>query len=251
MENSGLLTIAKEAALEAGDAIMQVYESANFSIEYKADQSPLTIADTSAHEIIKKKLLGTGIPILSEEGKFIPFPERQHWDHFWMVDPLDGTKEFIKHNKDFTVNIALVKNGKPALGIVYAPALDLTYWSDLEGRAWKQENNDAAIQIHTVKHEQVQCIVASKSHLTKETEEYINKFPGAELKTIGSSLKFMLVAEGRADCYPRFGPTMEWDTAAAQAVVQAAGGKVTHYKNHEPLYYNKEDLLNPWFIVRA
>jgi 3'(2'), 5'-bisphosphate nucleotidase len=251
MEDSTLLFIAKEAALEAGSAIMQVYESMNFAVEYKEDQSPLTIADTSAHEIIKRKLQATGIPLLSEEGRLTPYSERQGWDRFWLVDPLDGTKEFIKHNKDFTVNIALIKDGQPALGIVYAPAMELLFWNDLEGRAWKQQNGDQVTEIHTRRNDKVEGIVASKSHLSKETEEYIKQFPHAKLQTIGSSLKFMLVAEGKADCYPRFGPTMEWDTAAAHAIVEAAGGQVTQHNSDEPLYYNKETLLNPWFIVRA
>jgi len=230
---------------------MHVYESMNFSIEYKADQTPLTIADMSAHEVIKNKLHETGIPILSEEGKLTGYNERRHWDHFWMVDPLDGTKEFIKRNKDFTVNIALIKDRQPVLGIVYAPALELLYWSDFESRAWRQEDNSRPVEIHTLSHDKPQTIVASKSHLSKETQDYIARFPDAKLKTIGSSLKFMLIAEGNADCYPRFGPTMEWDTAAAHAIVLAAGGTVTQYDNEEPLLYNKQDLLNPWFIVRA
>jgi len=250
MENSRFLFIAKEAALEAGTAIMQVYGSTDFAVEYKTDRSPLTIADTSAHEIIKNKLLVTGIPILSEEGKLIPFTERRYWSNFWMVDPLDGTKEFINRNKEFTVNIALIKNDKPLFGVVYAPALELLYWNEPGGAAWRQNNGPAA-QIHTHRNERVQSIVASKSHLSKETEEYIEQYPQAELRTIGSSLKFMLIAEGKADCYPRFGPTMEWDTAAAHAIVEAAGGKVTQHDSDEPLYYNKETLLNPWFIVRA
>jgi 3'(2'), 5'-bisphosphate nucleotidase len=250
MENSTLLFIAKEAALEAGTAIMGVFESMNFSVEYKTDRSPLTIADTSAHEIIKKKLLVTDFPLLSEEGKLTPYSERQHWDNFWMVDPLDGTKEFINRNKDFTVNIALVKNEKPVFGVVYAPALELLYWNDPGGVAWRQNNGPAA-RIHTHRNGKVQNIVASKSHLSKETEEYIDQFPDARLQTIGSSLKFMLIAEGKADCYPRFGPTMEWDTAAAHAIVEAAGGTVTRHNSDEPLSYNKESLLNPWFIVRA
>jgi 3'(2'), 5'-bisphosphate nucleotidase len=251
MENRAWLPIAKAAALEAGSAIMQVYDSMNFSVEYKADKSPLTIADTAAHQIIKKKLAVTGIPLLSEEGKLTSFNERQYWDLFWLVDPLDGTKEFIKRNKDFTVNIALVKDRQPVFGIVYAPAMELLYWNDLEGRAWKKQNADLETEISTRHNDKVEAIVASKSHLSKETEEYIKQFPHAKLQTIGSSLKFMLIAEGSADCYPRFGPTMEWDTAAAHAIVEAAGGKVTEYNNNEPLYYNKEDLLNPWFIVRA
>jgi 3'(2'), 5'-bisphosphate nucleotidase len=251
MDNRGWLPIAKEATLEAGNVIMQVYDSMSFSVEYKADKSPLTIADTSAHEIIKKKLAVTGIPFLSEEGAMTAYNERQHWDLFWLVDPLDGTKEFIQHNKEFTVNIALIKDRQPVFGIVYAPALKLLYWNDVEGRAWKRQNADLETEIRTKHNDKVEGIVASKSHLSKETEEYIKQFPHAKLQTIGSSLKFMLIAEGSADCYPRFGPTMEWDTAAAHAIVEAAGGKVTQYNNNEPLYYNKEDLRNPWFIVRA
>ena len=230
---------------------MHVYGSMDISVEYKQDESPLTNADKAGHTIIKERLTGTGIPVLSEEGRMIPYQERKDWDYFWMTDPLDGTKEFIKRNKDFTVNIALIKDQRPVVGIVYAPALELFYWSDFDGRAWKQQNGDRVEQIHTIRREHIQCIVASKSHLTKETEEYINKFPGATLKTIGSSLKFMLVAEGNADCYPRFGPTMEWDTAAAQAIVEAAGGKVIRHNSTEVLRYNKENLLNPWFIVQA
>ena len=251
MGNAGWLSSSKAAALEAGNAIMQVYDSMNFSVEYKADMSPLTIADTAAHEIIIKKLKPTGIPILSEEGNLTPYSERRDWDQFWIVDPLDGTKEFVKRNKDFTVNIALIKDRQPVFGVVFAPALELFYWSDLEGRAWKQQGRGPAAEIHTRRNDQIQTIVASKSHLSVETQQYIEQFPSAKLHTIGSSLKFMLIAEGGADCYPRFGPTMEWDTAAAHAIVMAAGGTVTQYNSSEPLYYNKEDLLNPWFIVRA
>jgi len=251
MESASWLSIAKEAALEAGTAIMQVYDSMNFSVEYKADRSPLTIADMSAHEIIKKKLLVTGIPILSEEGKLIPYSERQYWDRFWLVDPLDGTKEFIKRNKEFTVNIALINNHEPVLGVVYAPALKLLYWNDSEGKAWKQQDQDTLKQIYTERRTSVQNIVASKSHLTAETEKYISRFPGVSLQTIGSSLKFMLVAEGIADCYPRFGPTMEWDTAAAHAVARCSGCRVVDFKTNEELRYNKESLLNPYFIVSS
>ena len=250
MENSTLLFIAKEAALEAGTAIMQVYESMNFSVEYKKDNSPLTAADKAAHEIIKKKLATTSIPVLSEEDKMIPYEERRQWDYFWLVDPLDGTKEFIKRTKEFTVNIALIRNQQPVFGVVHAPALGLLYWSDFEGKAWKQLNNDPAEEIHThPTRERVRYIVASKSHLTPETEEYIKQFPGASLQTIGSSLKFMLVAEGKADCYPRFGPTMEWDTAAAHAIARSCDCRVVDASLNEELKYNKENFLNPSFLV--
>lgn len=243
--------MAKEAAKEAGAAIMQVYGSMNFSVEYKEDQSPLTIADTTAHEIIKRKLHATGIPILSEEGRAIPYAERRNWDDFWMVDPLDGTKEFIKRTKEFTVNIALISNQEPVFGVVYAPALSLLYWNDPGGKAWKQHDEDNAREMRTRIRKTVQHIVASKSHLTPETEEYISRFPGASLQTIGSSLKFMLVAEGIADCYPRFGPTMEWDTAAAHAVAKCSGCRVVNFKTNEELRYNKENLLNPYFLVSS
>lgn len=243
--------MAKEAAKEAGAAIMQVYGSMNFSVEYKEDQSPLTIADTTAHEIIKRKLHATGIPILSEEGRAIPYAERRNWDDFWMVDPLDGTKEFIKRTKEFTVNIALISNQEPVFGVVYAPALSLLYWNDPGGTAWKQHDEDNAREMRTRIRKTVQHIVASKSHLTPETEEYISRFPGASLQTIGSSLKFMLVAEGIADCYPRFGPTMEWDTAAAHAVAKCSGCRVVNFKTNEELRYNKENLLNPYFLVSS
>ena len=229
---------------------MQVYESMNFSVEYKQDESPLTSADKAGHEIIREKLLATGIPFLSEEGKMIPYEERRHWDYFWMVDPLDGTKEFIKRTKEFTVNIALIRKQQPVFGVVHAPALGLLYWSDFEGKAWKQLNDDPAEEIHMhPTREKVQYIVASKSHLTPETEEYIKQFPGASLQTIGSSLKFMLVAEGKADCYPRFGPTMEWDTAAAHAIARSCGCRVVDASSNEELKYNKENFLNPSFLV--
>jgi 3'(2'), 5'-bisphosphate nucleotidase len=249
MEKSEWIFIGKDAALEAGNAIMEIYESLDLSIEYKEDNSPLTVADKTAHEIIKRKLSPTGIPLLSEEGKMIPYEERKYWDSFWMVDPLDGTKEFIKRTKEFTVNIALIDKGQPVFGVVYAPALKLLYWNDPGGKAWKQREVDDAIQIHARAGTSVQRIVASKSHLTRETEEYISRFPGASLKTIGSSLKFMLVAEGDADCYPRFGPTMEWDTAAAHAIARSCGCRVIDARSNEELMYNKENFLNPSFLV--
>jgi 3'(2'), 5'-bisphosphate nucleotidase len=249
MEKSDWTFISKDAALEGGNAIMEIYESMDFSIEYKKDSSPLTKADKAAHEIIKEKLSTTGIPLLSEEGKMIPYEERKDWDRFWMVDPLDGTKEFIKRTKEFTVNIALIDNHQPVFGVVYAPALKLLYWNDPGGRAWKQQGKDAAAQIYARPGTAVQNIVASKSHLTPETEEYISRFPGASLRTIGSSLKFMLVAEGLADCYPRFGPTMEWDTAAAHAIARSCGCRVIDAHSNEELKYNKENFLNPSFLV--
>jgi 3'(2'), 5'-bisphosphate nucleotidase len=241
----------KKAALEAGAAVMQVYDTVDVIVEHKADRSPLTQADKAAHDIIKKELDVTGIPILSEEGKAIPYDERKHWETFWLVDPLDGTKEFISRSKEFTVNIALIRNGKPVTGVVYAPALDVLYWNDLEGHAWKQKKGSPEERIQTQPSGNIQCIVASKLHLNEPTRAFLNKYPKAQIRNIGSSLKFMLVAEGSADCYPRLAPTMEWDTAAAQAIVEAAGGRVINHDSLVPLSYNKENLLNPWFVVYA
>jgi len=251
MHKPDWLMTAKQAAKEAGVAIMQVYGSIELNVEYKEDWTPLTQADRAAHKVIKERLAPTGIPVLSEEGKIIPYSERKDWEYFWLVDPLDGTKEFIKRNKEFTVNIALIRNQAPVFGVVYAPALNLLYWNDFEGKAWKQQDAETERQIHTQAREKVQYIVASKSHLTPETEEYIGRFPGASLKTIGSSLKFMLVAEGIADCYPRFGPTMEWDTAAAHAIAKYSGCRVIDFKTNQELRYNKENLLNPYFLVSS
>lgn len=251
MDKDHWISSMKKAALVAGSAIMQVQNAMDIVVEYKADESPLTQADRAAHDIIKRELAVTGIPILSEEGKAIPYRERKHWGTFWLVDPLDGTKEFINRNKEFTVNIALIHDNKPLIGVVYAPALDVLYWNDFNGNAWKQQKDAPAQKMHTQPKEYIQCIVASKLHLTDATKAFIGKYPKAQLLNIGSSLKFMLVAEGTADCYPRLGPTMEWDTAAAQAIVEAAGGKVINYDSFEALRYNKENLLNPWFVVYA
>ncbi len=249
MEKSDLTVISKDAALEAGYAIMQIYESIDISHDYKEDNSPLTVADKTAHDIIQKKLSVTGMPLLSEEGKMTPYEERKDWDRFWMVDPLDGTKEFLKRTKEFTVNIALIDKYQPVFGVIYAPALKLLYWNDPGGKVWKQQERNGATQIHARPGTTTQHIVASKSHMTPETEEYISRFPGASLKTIGSSLKFMLVAEGLADCYPRFGPTMEWDTAAAHAIARSCGCRVIDAHSNEELKYNKESFLNPSFLV--
>ena len=244
------IAMAKQAALDAGKAIMEIYESGDFSIDKKADNSPLTLADRKGHDIICHALAITGFPILSEEGKAIPYEERKDWDYFWMVDPLDGTKEFIKKNGEFTVNIALIRNQKPVAGVVYAPALDLLFWA-VGGQAWKQKGKEPAETIRVNSTGDIRKIVASKSHLSPETQAFIDQYPGAELVSMGSSLKFLLVADGTADIYPRYAPTMEWDTAAAQAVVEGAGGRVLQFEKADSLEYNKENLLNPWFLVTA
>jgi len=256
---------AIEAALAAGLEIMDVYHNHDFQVEQKNDNSPLTIADKRAHETIKKRLENTDIPILSEEGDDIAYAERNLWERFWLVDPLDGTKEFIRRNGEFTVNIALVENHKPVLGVVYAPALEQVYYGSLNDGAFIASHitpetnveiiNDNAEKLPRAYERETLNVVASKSHLNDETKAFISqleKESSLPVDTVntGSSLKLCLVAEGTADIYPRFGPTMEWDTAAGHAVVKAAGKTVLHAETGEELTYNKENLLNPYFIVK-
>ncbi len=254
------------AALKAGDAIIDVYNT-DFGVEKKSDNSPLTIADKNAHKIIEAALNETNIPILSEEGRLIPFEERDQWNTFWMVDPLDGTKEFIKRNGEFTVNIALIENGKPVAGVVYAPVPETLYFGELNSGAYKIENarqiikgnklsnwREIGIKLPEQKVSTTYKIVASRSHLSVETSSFIKEVEqekqAVEIVSIGSSLKLCLIASGEADIYPRFAPTMEWDTAAGHAIINAAGGKVVQAKNKETeLCYNKPNLLNPWFIA--
>ncbi|MEX2512262.1 MAG: 3'(2'),5'-bisphosphate nucleotidase CysQ [Cyclobacteriaceae bacterium] len=245
-----LTQIAKAAALAGGEAIIKIYESADLGIEYKKDNSPLTQADQAAHEVILEHLRESGLPVLSEEGRDIPYEERKTWDYFWMVDPLDGTKEFIKRNGEFTVNIALIHQQVPLIGVVFAPVLQWLYWGNSEEGAWKKEGDFKPIKLTMPKVKQIKTIVASRSHLSPETEEIINQYPGAEVISMGSSLKFMLVAEDKAQLYPRLAPTMEWDTAAAHGVVLAMGGKVLQVPGKSSLVYNKENLLNPNFICQ-
>lgn len=251
-------------AIEAGKAILEVYHT-NFEVSYKEDTSPLTLADKKAHAIIANTLEQTGIPVLSEEGRDIPYKERKGWEKMWVVDPLDGTKEFVKRNGEFTVNIALVENGIPILGVVYAPILDKLYIGDAKFGAYKIEKASSVtdftgefIQVNKLPNEALEKktifrVVASRSHLNKETSEFIDNLkkvhPNIEIVTIGSSLKLCMIAEGEADVYPRFAPTMEWDTAAGDAVVRASGGKVKIANTKNDLQYNKQNLLNPWFIV--
>lgn len=262
MEN---ILLAIQAALEAGKEIIKIYDAKDFQIEIKNDNSPLTKADKSAHIKIVEYLKKTKIPILSEEGKEIPYSERKSWKKLWIVDPLDGTKEFIKRNGEFTVNIALIENNIPVMGVIYVPVLDCLYLGIIGKGAFKFENplllstsnisfdeflNNA--QKLPIKTNTTFTVVASKSHLSKETEDYIESlrtsYPNLDFISKGSSLKLCAVAEGSADIYPRFAPTMEWDTAAGQAIVEAMGGKVTQ-TNGEKLSYNREILLNPWFIA--
>ena len=250
-----MLDLAINAALEAGKAIMRIYldPKQDFCIEKKADNSPLTLADKAAHNCIVRHLEQTGIPILSEEGAHLPYEVRKAWHRLWVVDPLDGTKEFIKKNGEFTVNIALVEDGQPVLGVIYVPANDVLYAGVVGEGAWKEEKGEKKIVNCKLSNSQIFTVVASRSHLTPETEEYIaemqKKHDNVQLVSSGSSLKICLVAEGTADVYPRFAPTMEWDTAAGDAIARAAGREVVDAKTGQPLVYNKPDLHNPWFIV--
>lgn len=244
-------------AKKAGDAIMAVYEK-DFEVEFKADKSPLTEADKAAHHIIETGLLkldqqnDTQIPILSEEGKDIPYEARKNWEYFWLVDPVDGTKEFVKKNGEFTVNIALIHKDSPVLGVVYAPALNTTYCAKQGEGAFKDGQK---LPLKTEQHRSPYKIVASRSHMSDETKEFIDEVETdkeKELVSIGSSLKICLVAEGEADIYPRLGSTMEWDTAAAHMIALEAGKKLEKYSfetGYQLHRYNKESLLNSWFVV--
>ncbi|MFQ5713286.1 MAG: 3'(2'),5'-bisphosphate nucleotidase CysQ [Candidatus Scalinduaceae bacterium] len=275
-----LILTALFAAKRAGEAILEVYNS-DFAVERKDDNSPLTLADKRSHEIIMDDLRkpieiknskhtynNLTLPILSEEGRDIPFDERKGWEYFWLVDPLDGTKEFIKRNGEFTVNIALIHKNNPVLGVIYVPVKDTFYFAAMDIGAYKLVNskivNDKLLikellgqskklSISANDKKASLTIIGSRSHATKEFSEFIEymkeKHGEVELISAGSSLKFCLVAEGTADVYPRFGPTMEWDTAAGQAIVEQVEGRVVDIHTKEPLRYNKRNLLNPFFII--
>ena len=260
------------AAKRAGEAILEVYDS-DFAVEHKDDKSPLTLADKKSNEIIENVLEQTitvnnsTVPILSEEGKEIPYDERIKWEYFWLVDPLDGTKEFIKRNGEFTVNIALIHKHKPVLGIIYIPVKDVFYFATINFGAYKLENSsilteDLSIEELIDKSQKLPLnsndkttltVIGSRSHTSEEFTEFVKqlnqKHENVEFISSGSSLKLCLVAEGKADVYPRFGPTMEWDTAAGQAIVEQAKCTVMEAETNEPLNYNKSNLLNPFFIV--
>ena len=271
MDIKQLLLTSIRSSIEAGAAILEVYES-DFAVEEKDDKSPLTLADKRSHEIIVKHLSRFDIPILSEEGRDIPYPQRKDWETLWVVDPLDGTKEFIKRNGEFTVNIALVNAAKPILGVIFIPVKNTLFFAaedigsyrvdlgpteiadkgrtdeivdGLTAKATKLPDGAAARRPYT--------IVGSRSHSTPELEAFVAEKRKAhddlEYISSGSSLKICLVAEGKADIYPRLAPTMEWDTAAGQAIAECAGAKVLQHDTDKPLRYNRENLLNPWFIV--
>jgi 3'(2'), 5'-bisphosphate nucleotidase len=245
-----------EIAINAGNAILEIYKQ-DFTVETKSDNSPLTIADKTANKIIVDGLLqlDNSIPIISEENKLIDFSIRKNWMECWMVDPLDGTKEFIKKNGEFTVNIALIKNGIPVLGVVHVPAQNITYYAEKDKGCFKIENGiTSTLKIRELASDGVLKIVGSRSHQTPELLEYVEqqklKYANVDFVAAGSSLKFCLLADGKADVYPRLGPTMEWDTCAGQIVATEAGAEVIRYDNNEPLLYNRENLLNPYFIVK-
>ncbi|QCT94710.1 3'(2'),5'-bisphosphate nucleotidase CysQ [Caminibacter mediatlanticus TB-2] len=240
-----ILDIAKKA----GKEVLKIYNK-DFEVEYKSDKSPLTKADKISHQIIVEGLKEYNLPILSEEGKNIPYEERKNWEYFWMIDPLDGTKEFIKRNGEFTINIALIHKDTPVFGVVYAPAIDILYFND-KNNAYKIENNKKfTLPLHKNKDKLV--IIASKSHMNTETKKFIDTIKTDKKKVFiskGSSLKLCLVAEGIADIYPRLAPTMEWDTAAADAIVRKCNKKTIDLQTDKLLKYNKKNLLNNYFIV--
>lgn len=240
-------------AQKAGDKIMDIYENEDFSktIDFKADDSPLTIADKEAHNIIDASLraLYPNIPILSEEGASINYSERKEWTTYWCVDPLDGTKEFINKNGQFTVNIALIVDKQSILGVVYAPAIDtMFYGSVADGAYITKDGLTTSIKVNNKTSERI--AVKSKSHASEAEDEVLSKFDVTDTMSVGSSLKFCMVAEGKADIYYRHGPTMEWDTAAGQAVVVASGGIVENMDGNV-FTYNKENLLNGSFLVKG
>jgi len=246
-----LLDGAISLAREAGDRIMSIYNR-DFSVQRKDDNSPLTEADMAAHAVIDDGLeaLAPEYPLLSEESAAIPFEDRRRWENYWLVDPLDGTREFIKRNGEFTVNIALIHGHKAILGVVYAPALSLCYYAARGLGAYKQYAGDPAERIHVHSPRRERVIVAgSRSHRGESLNRFLEKLGDHELLSMGSALKSCLVAEGAADIYPRLGPTSEWDTGAAQCIVEEAGGQLTK-TDMQPLEYNtKESLLNPHFFV--
>jgi 3'(2'), 5'-bisphosphate nucleotidase len=234
----------------AGAAIMQIYD-AGFTVERKEDNSPLTLADLESQRVILDGLtqITPDIPVLSEESAQAPWAERRNWRELWVVDPLDGTREFVKRNGEFTVNIALVAEHEPVLGIVSAPAQGVSYWGAQGLGAFRQDENGVVRQIRVSAPVSPLRVVGSRSHMSPETADYLAGFPAHEMTGIGSSLKFCLLAEGKADLYPRFGPTSEWDTAAGQALLEAAGGHVTRMDGHRLRYNCRESLVNGDFVA--
>ena len=257
------LTTAITAALQAGKSILDIYHSGAFDVEIKGDNSPLTRADKASHNVIMSYLEPTDIPVLSEEGRDISYKERKDWKHLWIVDPIDGTKEFIKRNGEFTVNIALIEDQRPIIGVIFVPVTGELYFSSKELGAFKVKVHLEDYDVDTLlskgnklplqREDNTFTIVASRSHMSAETREYIQQMRDlhgeVNLISKGSSLKLCMVAEGTANCYPRFAPTMEWDTAAGQAICEHAGFKVVDWDTKKNMLYNREELLNNWFLV--
>lgn len=262
-----LLMIAINASVKAGALIMDVYNSSDFQVNMKSDKTPLTLADRLAHDSIKTSLAKTYIPVLSEEGRNILYEERRSWEYFWIVDPLDGTKEFIKRNGEFTVNVALLRSGYPIIGVIYVPVSEELYFSYQSQGTYKIGNIppcieadytynaliDSAIKLPATSSTGPLIVVQSRSHTSNETLEYIQQLrvqhEQVVLLPLGSSLKMCMIAEGKAHVYPRLSLSSEWDTAAGQAIVEGAGFQVLDYETHERMRYNKENLLNPWFVI--
>lgn len=247
MQIDQILSIARKA----GGRILEIYNNEKLSkvVDHKADDSPLTLADKVSNEVIIEGLKGlqTDYPILSEEEKQALYEKRKHWTTFWLVDPLDGTKEFINRNGEFTVNIALIESGKPILGVIYVPVTDVMYWGDKNGAyIQKEEGGKEELKVNHSTNNRV--AVRSKSHASPEEEIVLAKYGVTDSISVGSSLKFCMVAEGKADVYYRHGPTMEWDIGAGQAILEAAGGKVFIETTDKPFVYNKENLLNGSFL---
>jgi 3'(2'), 5'-bisphosphate nucleotidase len=265
MEMKELMDVAIQASIDGGKEIMEVYAS-EIAVEMKDDRSPLTLADQRAHVAITKHLETTAIPILSEEGRDIDFKERSLWKRFWMVDPLDGTKEFIKRNGEFTVNIALIEEGVPIAGIIYVPVREELYVGIQEEGAFKMDDvsPDAKVNLTSLRANGTKLpmpqanrpymVVGSRSHMSPETTVFIDelkaKYGTVDIVSMGSSLKICLVAEGAADVYPRFAPTMEWDTAAGHGIALGADCEVIDVQTKSPMRYNKENLLNNHFVVQ-
>ena len=249
-----------DIAARAGDVIMEIYKK-DFVVTYKNDDSPLTEADKKSNKIICSRLKETypDIPIISEENKEIPYETRKNWEYFWLIDPLDGTKEFVKKTGEFTVNIALIEKNRPIMGVIYAPTLNLSYYAEKGKGAFKKYENgrNYKLPLHNIQPDDILKVISSKSHSNIETENFINnlskQYKEVELLSIGSSLKICLVAEGTADIYPRFGPTMEWDIAAGDIIASESDKKLLKYEDGKVLnsfWYNKEDLVNGWFVVK-
>lgn len=257
--------LALQTALEAGELILECYGMEDMQTEYKSDNSPLTVADRKSNDHIVTKLAGTGLPVLSEEGQPVPYEERKAWPAFWMVDPLDGTREFLARNGEFTLNIALIRDGHPVLGVVYAPAKEQLYFASVEEGAFLVEGArgmtgspellaDAARRLPFSSNPDSFRIVASRSHMDEKTLSYLERLrqnnPDLDVLRCGSSLKFCMVASGEVHSYPRFSPTMEWDTAAGHAILNAAGKTLIDTVSQRELVYNKENLHNPGFIAQ-